>query len=170
MDMDVDMALHCRQVYILTASVSVFAYIWLLFMVVWSTPGVITLTEAVLTFVFFWILLLAAYLCDRKCFLTDKKQISPMSKTVGDLTSALPDQSSKGGAGPTGEGQVKPLTPPSHPQTRHPASLSTHPTPLLPSPSYHPLSPTPTLPRHALLPSHVTGWRPRVAARRDVCC
>ena len=41
----------------LTACVSIFAYIWLLIIVVWSTPGVITLAEAVLTFVFFWILL-----------------------------------------------------------------------------------------------------------------
>ena len=40
----------------LTACVSIFAYIWLLIIVVWSTPGVITLAEAVLTFVFFWIL------------------------------------------------------------------------------------------------------------------
>ena len=111
----------------LTAAVSVFAYIWLLFIVVWSTPGIITLTEAVLTFVFFWILLLAAYLCDRKCFMTDKKQISPMSKTVANLSTHLPDQSSKGEAAPTGEGQVKPPHPvPSHPQTSHPAS-SFHP-------------------------------------------
>jgi Ca2+/Na+ antiporter len=99
--------IEVMQVYMLTAAVSVFAYIWLLFIVVWSTPGIITLTEAVLTFVFFWILLLAAYLCDRKCFMTDKKQISPMSKTVADLSSHLPDQSSKGEAAPSGEGQLE---------------------------------------------------------------
>ena len=58
----------------LTATVSVFSYIWLLIIVVWSTPGVITLAEALLTFVFFWILLAAAYLCDRKCFM-DRKQV-----------------------------------------------------------------------------------------------
>jgi Ca2+/Na+ antiporter len=96
--------IEVMQVYMLTAAVSVFAYIWLLFIVVWSTPGIITLTEAVLTFVFFWILLLAAYLCDRKCFMSDKKQISPMSKTVANLSTHLPDQSSKGEAAPTGEG------------------------------------------------------------------
>jgi len=99
--------IEVMQVYMLTASVSVFAYVWLLVIVVWWTPGIITLTEAVLTFVFFWILLLAAYLCDRKCFMTDKKQISPMSKTVADLSSHLPDQSSKGEAAPSGEGQLE---------------------------------------------------------------
>ena len=153
----------------LTAAVSVFAYIWLLFIVVWSTPGIITLTEAVLTFVFFWILLLAAYLCDRKCFMTDKKQISPMSKTVANLSTHLPDQSSKGEAAPTGEGQVKPPHPvPPTPKPAIPHPLSTHPTPLPPSLSYRLFSPpTPTLPRQVLLPSHVTGC-PRVAARRDV--
>jgi len=99
--------IEVMQVYMLTASVSVFAYIWLLFIVVWSTPGIITLMEAVLTFVFFWILLLAAYLCDRKCFMTDKKQISPMSKTVANLPTHLADSSSKGEAAPTGQGQLE---------------------------------------------------------------
>jgi len=109
--------IEVMQVYMLTASVSVFAYVWLLFMVVWSTPGIVTLTEAVLTFVFFWILLVAAYLCDRKCFMTDKKQISPMSKTVADLSNDLPDQGDKSGSASgsatgtaTGAGQLQGMT------------------------------------------------------------
>jgi hypothetical protein len=103
----------------LTATVSVFSYIWLLIIVVWSTPGVITLAEALLTFVFFWILLAAAYLCDRKCFM-DRKQVAPMSKTVADLSNDLPS-SSKGGEGPLGEGQVKALT---HKPRPHPLNLT----------------------------------------------
>ena len=105
----------------LTACVSIFAYIWLLIIVVWSTPGVITLAEAVLTFVFFWILLAAAYLCDRKCFL-DKKQVAPMSKTVADLSNDLPSSSKGGGGeGPLGEGQVNALA---HKPRPHPLTLT----------------------------------------------
>ena len=117
--------------YVLTACVSIFAYIWLLIIVVWSTPGVITLAEAVLTFVFFWILLAAAYLCDRKCFL-DKKQVAPMSKTVADLSNDLPS-SSKGGEGPLGEGQVNALA---HKPLPHPLTLT--PKPALPASSRTP--------------------------------
>ena len=55
-------ALPCgRQVYALTASTSVFAYVWLLIILIVWTPDVVTIEEGILTFAFFWILLIAAY-------------------------------------------------------------------------------------------------------------
>jgi Ca2+/Na+ antiporter len=101
------------QVYFLTASVSVFAYIWMLIILLFASPGIITLAEALLTFSFFWILLVAAYLCDRKCFMQGAKKIAPMSKTVGDMSTALPPSTSSDKAASaitTGDGQLDGMT------------------------------------------------------------
>ncbi len=51
-----------------TASFSLFAYIWLLVILKWSSPGVVTMLEAVLTFAFFPILVVVAYAADKRWF------------------------------------------------------------------------------------------------------
>ncbi len=51
-----------------TASFSLFAYIWLLIILKWSSPKVVSLVEAVLTFAFFPILVLVAYAADKRWF------------------------------------------------------------------------------------------------------
>jgi len=52
------------SVYIVTASSSIFAYVWVLIMLQWISPNVVEWWEGVLTFMFFWILVLIAYLFD----------------------------------------------------------------------------------------------------------
>jgi len=56
------------KVYALTASCSVFAYVWLLIILGVMSPDLVTVTEAVLTLVFFVILLLFAFVLDKNCF------------------------------------------------------------------------------------------------------
>ncbi|CAG2169985.1 unnamed protein product [Oppiella nova] len=56
---------HLR-VFCITMVFSVFAYIWLLYIIVWSTPGVIEVWEAFLTFLFFPITVLLAYIADKR--------------------------------------------------------------------------------------------------------
>ncbi len=51
-----------------TASFSLFAYIWLLIILKWSSEGVVTMVEAVLTFAFFPVLVLVAYAADKRWF------------------------------------------------------------------------------------------------------
>eukprot|EP00440_Ansanella_granifera_P055237 gb/GFBE01059879.1/.p1 GENE.gb/GFBE01059879.1/~~gb/GFBE01059879.1/.p1 ORF type:complete len:846 (+),score=191.75 gb/GFBE01059879.1/:1-2538(+) len=53
------------QVYGVTAFFSVFAYLWLLIILLGVSPHVVELWEGTLTFVFFWILLALAYMADR---------------------------------------------------------------------------------------------------------
>lgn len=53
-------------VFAVTATFSVFAYIWLLVILKWVTPGEVELWEAVLTFAFFPILVLVAYAADKQ--------------------------------------------------------------------------------------------------------
>merc|ERR1712187_190403 len=52
-------------VYIITASFSVFAYLWLLIIVFISSPEVVTAVEAIITMIFLPILLILAYFADR---------------------------------------------------------------------------------------------------------
>lgn len=54
-------------VYTVTASCSVFAYIWLLIILMVTSPDVVEVWEGVLTFVFFPILVVVAYAADRGC-------------------------------------------------------------------------------------------------------
>ena len=51
-----------------TAVCSVFAYIWLLVILVAATPDVVTITEGALTFGFFPLLVMAAYAADKGYF------------------------------------------------------------------------------------------------------
>lgn len=56
---------HLR-VFFITASWSVFAYLWMYAMLAWISPDVIDLWEAALTFLFFPITVLSAWVVDRK--------------------------------------------------------------------------------------------------------
>lgn len=56
---------HLR-VFCITMAFSVFAYVWMLFILIWSTPGVIEIWEGFLTFAFFPITVLIAYIADRR--------------------------------------------------------------------------------------------------------
>jgi len=49
-----------------TAFFSVFAYIWLLFMLLLISPDVVEWWEGVLTFVFFWVLVVLAFVADKR--------------------------------------------------------------------------------------------------------
>jgi solute carrier family 8 (sodium/calcium exchanger) len=55
-------------VYVITASCSVFAYLWLMFILKFSSPDVCDLWEALVTLLFCPFLVLAAYLADRGYF------------------------------------------------------------------------------------------------------
>ncbi|OQR79522.1 sodium/calcium exchanger 1-like, partial [Tropilaelaps mercedesae] len=71
------------KVFAVTASFSVFAYVWLLIILVLVSPDVVELWESILTLLFFFILVLLAYLADKGILLpgrkkediTDQKQI-----------------------------------------------------------------------------------------------
>jgi solute carrier family 8 (sodium/calcium exchanger) len=56
------------QVFFLTAAFSLFAYVWLVVILVAITPNVVDVWEAVLTFLFFPVLVILAYVTDKSCF------------------------------------------------------------------------------------------------------
>ena len=56
------------QVYALTATVSVLAYVWLVLVLMVISPDVVDSWEAALTFIFFWLLLASAYVLDKNFF------------------------------------------------------------------------------------------------------
>jgi Ca2+/Na+ antiporter len=64
------------KVYAITAVTSMFAYIWLLIMLMVWTPDRITVVEGVITFAMFWVLLFAAYAAERD-FFRAKKPVAP---------------------------------------------------------------------------------------------
>ena len=52
------------QVFIWTSTCSVFAYLWLIYILVMSTPDLVTPMEGLMTFLFFPVLVIMAYLID----------------------------------------------------------------------------------------------------------
>lgn len=54
------------RVFLVTASWSVFAYVWLYFIISVSSPGIVEIWEALLTFLFFPVTVLNAYIADKK--------------------------------------------------------------------------------------------------------
>jgi solute carrier family 8 (sodium/calcium exchanger) len=60
-------------VYIVTASCSVFAYVWLLFILMIWSPNVVNIEEALLTFLFFPLLIAVAFAADKGYF--SKKEV-----------------------------------------------------------------------------------------------
>eukprot|EP00427_Karlodinium_veneficum_P012109 CAMPEP_0169066094 /NCGR_PEP_ID=MMETSP1015-20121227/2768_1 /TAXON_ID=342587 /ORGANISM="Karlodinium micrum, Strain CCMP2283" /LENGTH=820 /DNA_ID=CAMNT_0009124741 /DNA_START=135 /DNA_END=2594 /DNA_ORIENTATION=- len=76
-------------VYIITASTSVFAYVWLMFILQAWTPNVCTIEEGVLTFLFAPLLVLLAYLADKGYF---DRNVDPESIR---MTETIPDDVSR---------------------------------------------------------------------------
>ena len=68
------------KVYAITASTSVLAYLWLLFILVFNSKDVVTLTESVVTFAFFWVLLFLAYAADKNFFRTASDAVAPLPR------------------------------------------------------------------------------------------
>merc|ERR1719329_322365 len=60
--------IDCIEVFAVTASVSVFAYIWLIVILQWSSPNLVSLPEAVITFLFFPLLVFTAFCADKGLF------------------------------------------------------------------------------------------------------
>mmetsp|Transcript_6794 Transcript_6794/g.8940 ORF Transcript_6794/g.8940 Transcript_6794/m.8940 type:complete len:835 (-) Transcript_6794:299-2803(-) len=60
------------NVFYVTAASSIFAYLWLLVILVGFSPNVVQVWEAILTFIFFPCLLIAAFLADKGIFTSSK--------------------------------------------------------------------------------------------------
>jgi len=73
------------QVYVVTASFSIFAYVWLLFILLVTSPNVVDIWEGVVTFLFFFLLLILAYAADRG-MIPGTKPIEMGRKQVIDLS------------------------------------------------------------------------------------
>jgi len=71
-------------VFILTATSSLFAYLWLLIVLLWSSPNIVEPWEAIVTLLFFPALVLSAYATDNG-FWMDKWN---RSRAVGDVNIA----------------------------------------------------------------------------------
>jgi len=56
------------DVYMVTASFSLFAYFWLVVVLQWVTPNKVDIVEAVITFLFFPLLIALAFLADKGLF------------------------------------------------------------------------------------------------------
>jgi len=67
----------------ITAVASVFAYIWLLFILKINTEGIVELWEAIVTFLFFPILVVLAYMADINLLFCCKRQDEESKGTIG---------------------------------------------------------------------------------------
>lgn len=74
------------SVFLITASWSVFAYLWMYLILAVFTPGVVELWEALITFIFFPLIVLCAYIADTKIFF--KKFLKKRYKAAGYLHKA----------------------------------------------------------------------------------
>lgn len=74
--------IHYIKVFGVTAFFSVFAYVWLIIILVAISPDFVELWEAVLTFIFFPILVILAYIADRD-FCTKKKKVDDSAVELG---------------------------------------------------------------------------------------
>ncbi|KAF7259122.1 hypothetical protein EG68_03575 [Paragonimus skrjabini miyazakii] len=74
------------SVFFITASWSVFAYLWMYLIIAVFSPGVVEVWEALLTFVFFPLIVICAYLADTKIFfrkfMKKKYRVAGMLKPV----------------------------------------------------------------------------------------
>lgn len=68
-------------VYSVTAFFSIFAYVWLLFIVSWHTKDIIDPWEAILTFIYFPVLVLLAYMADCGYF-TRSGKVTPLADHI----------------------------------------------------------------------------------------
>jgi solute carrier family 8 (sodium/calcium exchanger) len=80
------------KVYACTASFSIFAYLWLFFVLAIWTPDIVEIWEAVVTFSFFPLLVILAYVLDKDLLFTKKKQASDKALEYDFGVGALPQQ------------------------------------------------------------------------------
>lgn len=73
-------------VYIVTAIFSVFAYVWLLVVILLITPEIIDIGEGIVTFLFFPVLVAIAYLADRGYFTSGDEGGTQLEKRRGSMT------------------------------------------------------------------------------------
>jgi len=66
-------------VYSITATFSIFAYLWLLVILVGTTPDVVETWEGVVTFLFFWVFVLVAFFADKGWLPGTAKGVSPLT-------------------------------------------------------------------------------------------
>ena len=71
------------KVFAITAFFSVFAYLWLIVILMWSSPNVVELWEAIITFLFFPVLVLLAYMADRDFCMGKKKAVADSGVELG---------------------------------------------------------------------------------------
>lgn len=92
-------------VFLITATSSLFAYIWLgIVLMVW-TPNIVTLEEALITFLFMPLLLVIVWCADNDWFRTPPQQVHPENETEGGTTAG--GEGAEGGAG--GNGAAAPM-------------------------------------------------------------
>lgn len=60
--------IDCIEVFAVTASVSIFAYIWLIIILLGNSPNLVSLPEAIITFLFFPLLVFTAFCADKGLF------------------------------------------------------------------------------------------------------
>ena len=73
------------KVFIVTAAWAVFAYIWLLFILVVVTPDVIDLWEALVTFVCFPLLVVTSYLMEKNFFIKKLKTTDEEVQSLSEI-------------------------------------------------------------------------------------
>lgn len=76
------------KVFAITAFFSVFAYVWLLIILVLVSPNIIELWEGIMTFLFFFVLVLLAYLADKGILLPGRKKQQISDQKQMELKSA----------------------------------------------------------------------------------
>ena len=75
------------QVFTVTTVFSIFAYVWLIVVLVIITPNQVDLWEAILTFLFFPLLVLTAYAADKNFFRKSTKEQKTVKKfAIGKLS------------------------------------------------------------------------------------
>jgi len=73
--------IHYLDVFVVTASFSLFAYVWMVFILQWNTPDLIERWEALVTFLLFPALLIASYAAERG-WLSRPRTCTPGSSRV----------------------------------------------------------------------------------------
>lgn len=75
-------AIKDTGVFAITAIFSIFAYLWLIVIIVFVTPDFVGIEEGLLTFIFFFILVVTAYLIDIGCFSSSSKRAESLTPKV----------------------------------------------------------------------------------------
>ena len=103
-----------RQIFSLTATFSIFAYVWLALIVSFISPGYITIAEAVITFLGFPALIGGAYAVDKGLFRKHKVMPSSPAAAAEATPPGASDSSSDGHADDTPTGTPPTDAPPTN--------------------------------------------------------